>query len=199
MDPVLVGMIGFIPRLFDAVSDPMMGYISDHTKSRWGRRRPYIFGGALIAGLVFAAMWQLPEGRSEGFYFWTFLAASILYFLAYTVYATPFVAFGFEMTPDYHERTRLQAFANTVGQFAWLGVPWFYAIMASDRLFEDTPHGARVLALWVGGAICVLGIVPAIFCREIMPVEDSDEETTDAVSIARKASGFIPKNFSKGS
>ena len=43
MDPALVGIIGFVPRIFDAVSDPMMGYISDHTRSRWGRRRPYIF------------------------------------------------------------------------------------------------------------------------------------------------------------
>lgn len=165
MDPILVGLIGFIPRLFDAVSDPLMGYISDNTRSRWGRRRPYVFVGAILAGIVFAAMWQLPAGHTENFYFWTFLTASIIYFLAYTVYATPFVAFGFEMTPDYHERTRLQAFANTVGQLAWLGVPWFYAIMKSE-LFDNTVHGARVLALWVGGAICLLGVVPAIFCRE---------------------------------
>jgi GPH family glycoside/pentoside/hexuronide:cation symporter len=93
------------------------------------------------------------------------MTASILFFLAYTVYATPFVAFGYEMTPDYHERTRLHAFANTVGQIAWLGVPWFYALMASS-LFRDTVHGARVLAIWVGAAVAVLGIVPAIFCKE---------------------------------
>jgi GPH family glycoside/pentoside/hexuronide:cation symporter len=165
MDPVLVGIIGFAPRIFDAVSDPMMGYISDNTRSRWGRRRPYILIGALLAGIVFAAMWQLPPGHSEDFYFRIFLTASIFYFLTYTIYATPFVAFGFEMTPDYHERTRLQAFANTAGQLAWIGVPWFYAIMASD-LFTDTVHGARVLSLWVGGSICLLGVVPAIFCRE---------------------------------
>ena len=42
LDPRLVGIIGFIPRIFDAVSDPLMGYISDNTRSRWGRRRPYI-------------------------------------------------------------------------------------------------------------------------------------------------------------
>ena len=165
MDPFLVGLIGSIPRLFDAVSDPMMGYISDHSRTRWGRRRPFIFIGALFAGVVFAAMWQLPEGHSESFYFWVFLAASVMYFLTYTVYATPFVAFGYEMTPDYHERTRLQAFSNTVGQLAWIGVPWFYAIMSS-KLFDNTVHGARVLALWVGSAICLLGVVPAIFCRE---------------------------------
>ncbi len=176
MDPALVGIIGFVPRIFDAVSDPLMGYISDHTRSRWGRRRPFIFIGAIVAGLVFAGMWQMPEGSSEAFYFWYFLTASVVYFLTYTVYATPFVAFGYEMTPDYHERTRLHAFANTAGQLAWLGVPWFYAIMASE-LFESTTHGARTLSLWVGGAIMLLGIVPAIFCRERMaslqPVQSS--------------------------
>ena len=187
MDPRLVGIIGFAPRIVDAITDPLMGYISDHTRSRWGRRRPYIFAGAVMAGFVFAAMWQMPEGQSEQFYFWVFLGASIMYFITYTVYATPFVAFGYEMTPDYHERTRLQAFANTVGQLAWLGVPWFYAIMANKTLFENEAHGARILALWVGGTICVLGVVPAIFCREkydaLPPAEDEDgglaEQTID--------------------
>ena len=165
MDPLLVGLLGGIPRIFDAVSDPMLGYISDNTRTRWGRRRPFILVGALTAGLIFALMWQLPSGHSQSFYFWTFMGASVLFFLAYTVYATPFVAFGYEMTPDYHERTRLHAFANTVGQLAWIGVPWFYALMASS-LFRDTVHGARVLAVWVGVVVALLGIVPAIFCRE---------------------------------
>jgi GPH family glycoside/pentoside/hexuronide:cation symporter len=166
MDPFLVGLIAAIPRAFDAISDPMVGYISDRARTRWGRRRPFILVGALLAGLVFALMWQLPEGRTESFYFWTFLGASILFFLTYTLYATPFVAFGYEMTADYHERTRLHTFANTAGQLVWLGVPWFYAIMANERLFRDTVHGARVLAIAVGIAVAALGIVPAIVCRE---------------------------------
>jgi len=166
MDPVLVGLIAAIPRAFDAISDPMVGYISDHTRTRWGRRRPYIFVGAILAGLVFALMWQLPEGRSESFYFWVFLGASIVFFLTYTLYATPFVAFGYEMTADYHERTRLHAFANTAGQLVWLGVPWFYAIMANENLFRNTVHGARSLAIAVGVAVAVMGVVPAIVCRE---------------------------------
>jgi GPH family glycoside/pentoside/hexuronide:cation symporter len=166
MNPVLVGLIAAIPRIFDALSDPMVGYISDNTRTRWGRRRPFILVGAILAGLVFALMWQLPDGRSESFYFWVFLGASIIFFLAYTLYATPFVAFGYEMTADYHERTRLHAFANTVGQLVWLGVPWFYAIMANENLFRDTVQGARTLAIAVGVAVAALGIVPAIFCRE---------------------------------
>jgi len=172
IDPVLVGILGLVPRLFDAASDPIIGYLSDNTKSRWGRRRPFIFSGAILAGIIFAAMWQVPAGYSENFYFYAFLVAFVLYFVTYTTYSTPFVALGFEMTADYHERTRLQAFANMLGQLAWVGVPWFYALMAS-KLFTDKIHGARVLALWVGGAICVLGVIPALFCREKQPQASS--------------------------
>lgn len=174
MDPRLVGIIGFLPRIFDAISDPLVGYISDNSRTKWGRRRPFIFVGAIVAGLVFAGMWQFPDGMSTSFYFWFFLTGLITYFLTYTVYATPFVAFGYEMTADYHERTRLHAFANTFGQLAWIGAPWIWAIMVS---FDDKVHGASVLGLWFGAAIVVMGVVPAIFCRERMakvrPVESS--------------------------
>ena len=91
MNPALVGTLQAIPRFTDALTDPVMGYISDNTRSRFGRRRPYIFIGSIFVGLIFALMWQLPAGHSQTFYFWIFLAASILFFLAYTVYATPFV------------------------------------------------------------------------------------------------------------
>lgn len=165
MDPRYVGLIGFLPRIFDAVSDPVMGYISDNTRSRWGRRRPYIFVGAIAAGLIFAGMWQVQPGHSEMFYVWFFLIAFILFFLTYTVYATPFVAFGYEMTADYNERTRLHAFANTAGQLAWISIPWFWAFIASDR-FRDVSHGASVLAIGIGAIVIVLGVIPAIFCRE---------------------------------
>ncbi|MBW8002760.1 MAG: MFS transporter [Planctomycetes bacterium] len=177
MNPILVGIIGFVPRIFDAVSDPMMGYISDNTRTRWGRRRPYIFVGAILSGIIFALMWQLPAGHSESFYFWTFMTALIIFYLAYTVYATPFVAFGYEMTPDYHERTRLHAFANTIGQLAWLGVPWFYLIMANETLFRDKVHGARTLAIAVGIVIALFGIVPALFCKEKFGSAPKDETT----------------------
>ena len=57
MNPALVGLLGAIPRLTDAITDPLMGYISDNTRSRWGRRRPYIFLGAIAAGVIYAVLW----------------------------------------------------------------------------------------------------------------------------------------------
>jgi GPH family glycoside/pentoside/hexuronide:cation symporter len=166
MDPVLVGIVGFIPRLFDALIDPVVGHISDNTRTRFGRRRPYLFWGAIFSGIIYALMWQLPAGHSQSFYFWFFLIAEIVFFLAYAAYSIPLVAFGYEMTPDYHERTRLQAFANFIGQAAWLAGPWFFAIMTSS-LFKNMVQGASVLAIGVGAFIGIVGMIPGIFCREL--------------------------------
>ena len=115
MNPALVGLLSALPRLVDAFTDPLMGFISDRTQSRWGRRRPYIFIGAILSGVIFALLWQLPSGQSESFYFWFFLAGSLLFFLGYTIFATPWVALGYELTPDYHERTRLMGTQFFIG------------------------------------------------------------------------------------
>ncbi len=161
-----MGHLQAIPRFTDALTDPIMGYISDKTRSKFGRRRPYIFVGAILVGLVFALMWQLPSGHTEMFYFWFFLIGSIIFYLFYTMFATPWVALGYELTSDYHERTRLMGVMNFMGQFAWISLPWFYAIMENDRLFSDSVQGARSLAIAIGIFVAVVGIMPAIFCKE---------------------------------
>jgi len=177
INPALIGTLQAIPRFTDALTDPIMGYISDKTKSRFGRRRPYIFVGAICVGLIFALMWQLPAGHSEMFYFWFFLIGSILFYLFYTVFATPWVALGYELTSDYHERTRLMAVMNFMGQFAWISLPWFYAIMENDRLFSNSVEGAKTLAIVIGIFVAVVGIMPAIFLREKFVAQEDEAET----------------------
>jgi len=166
MNPALVGTLQAIPRLTDALTDPIMGYISDKTQSKYGRRRPYIFIGSIAVGLIFALMWQLPDGHGEMWYFWVFLAWSLVFYLAYTMFATPWVALGYEMTPDYHERTRLMGTQNFIGQFAWITLPWFYAIMENDYFFDNAVDGARTLAIILGVVVAVLGVSSAIICKE---------------------------------
>jgi len=166
MNPALVGLVGALPRLLDAIIDPVMGYLSDHTRSRWGRRRPYIFVGAIASGLVFALLWQVPAGRSEGFYFWFFVIGSMVFYVAYTVFAAPWVALGYELTPDYHERTRLMGVQNFLGQIAYLVSPWFLWIMTYKPWFETQVQGASVLALVIAVFAVGLGVLPALFLRE---------------------------------
>ena len=166
MNPALVGLLGALPRLTDALTDPLMGYISDNTRTRWGRRRPYLFLGAIAAGITFALLWQLPRGQSETFYFVYFLIGSIIFYLAYTVFATPWVALGYELTPDYHERTRLMGVQNFIGQLAYVVAPWFLWIMTYEGFFKDQVAGAAGLAIIIGVFVIGVGILPAILLRE---------------------------------
>ena len=175
MDPALVGLMAALARLSDAFIDPLMGYISDHTRSRWGRRRPYILVGAITSGLIYALLWQLPEGRSPSFYFWFFLIGSMLFYLAYTVFAAPWVALGYELTPDYHERSRLMGVQNFVSQLAYVISPWFLAIMQYRPLFDDMVAGAAGLAIAVGVVTAGIGVLPAIFLRERFGAEPGSQ------------------------
>ncbi len=387
MDFRAVGLLGSLPRAFDAVTDPLVGFISDRTKSRWGRRRPFLFVGAITSGIVFALLWQMPapaqfrlklvdygadgvysggetgepvgllegignslkgivtveliddvedevtilpptlvtggwvsvdvpltdfdelatrehlsqilisgdltevfvdnvylyrsddttraepggqdveglatpntpaplpaaapedvisffsgayddvpvqfwstdwdeaevadvqaggddvkhytnmrfagidfgetpvdasgmthvhmdvwtpettgEGRSQAYYFWFFLIGSLVFFLAYTVFATPWVALGYELTPDYNERTRLMGVQNFVSNIAFVIGPWFLVIMTNPAWFRNQMAGARFLALAICITTIVLGVIPAIFLRERMRAVAGDAD-----------------------
>jgi len=194
MNPALVGLLGALPRLTDAITDPLMGYVSDKTRSRWGRRRPYIFVGAIAVGIVYALLWQLPADKSESFYFWYFLSGSLIFYLAYTVFATPWVALGYELTPDYHERTRLMGTQNFVGQIAYMISPYFLAIMYSKRLFDNVVDGASGLAIMIAAVVIIIGILPAIFLRErfsIDPAEMKPRKHTFFDNIRDFFKGFV--------
>lgn len=167
MDTVLAGLIVGVPRLFDAITDPVMGYISDNTSSKYGRRRPYIFAGAVLSGLIFILLWQVHDTNPEMYNFWYLLIFSILLIFGNTIFSTPLIALGYEMTSDYNERTRLMSFANTIGQFAWMLVPFLYVLIPDDTFFASQPEGVRKVALISGIIIIILGILPAIFCRGI--------------------------------
>lgn len=167
MDPFLAGLLGGLPRFYDAITDPIMGFISDNTKSRFGRRRPYIFAGAILSGVLFAVLWQLSPDNSQTYNFWYFLIFSLIYLTGNTIFSTPLIGLGYEMTSDYNERTRLMAFSQTLGQVAWMIVPWFWVLIANPNLFENQAIGVRKLSMIVGGVCIVLGILPAIFCKGI--------------------------------
>jgi len=193
MSPILVGLLGSLPRFTDALTDPLMGYVSDNTQSRYGRRRPYIFCGAIAVGIIYAVLWQLPTDATESFLFGYFLIGSILFFLAYTVFATPWVALGYELTPDYHERTRLMGLQNFIGTLAYMISPYFLAIMYYDG-FGDVVSGAGYLAMIIAVVVIGLGVIPAIFLRERF--NNAAVDSTDGTEI--RGIVYFIKDFFRG-
>jgi glycoside/pentoside/hexuronide:cation symporter, GPH family len=193
MSPILAGILGALPRLLDAVTDPIMGFISDNTKSKWGRRKPYILLGSVITGVTFMIMWQLNPENSQLYNFVYFLIVSIFFYIGYTIFATPLIGLGYEMTPDYNERTRLMAVSQWMGQIAWMIAPWFWVIIYDPDIFASAPEGARQLSIWVGALCMVLGILPALFNKEMI-VPDQDK----LANLNRKEFAKNVKEFIKG-
>ena len=109
---------------------------------------------------------ETGEGWSQGAYFWYFLIGSLVFFLAYTVFATPWVALGYELTPDYHERTRLMGVQNFVSNTVFVIGPWFLVIATSPQWFRNQMDGARFVALAICVTTIALGVLPAVFLRE---------------------------------
>ncbi|MEO1033166.1 MAG: MFS transporter [Bacteroidota bacterium] len=155
----------FLPRTFDAITDPLMGFISDNTKSKWGRRRRYVLLGALIMGVSFVIMWQLYKDNSLDYNFWYFLLWSIVFYLGLTIFSVPYVAMGYEMSDDFHERTHIMAVAQFIGQWAWVIAPWFWVIMYDQDWFASGEVATRNLAVWVGVGCMLCAMVPAIFIK----------------------------------
>jgi GPH family glycoside/pentoside/hexuronide:cation symporter len=174
MNPILAGLLGALPRLMDALTDPIMGFISDNTRSKWGRRKPYILLGSVITGISFMVMWQLNPENSQTYNFFYFLGVSFFFYIGYTIFATPLIGLGYEMTPDYNERTRLMAVSQFMAQAAWMVAPWFWVIIYNESIYDSAPEGARNLSIWVGSICMILGVLPAFFNKEMI-VPDHDK------------------------
>ena len=164
VDAVKLGFAIGLPRFLDAISDPIIGHISDNARTRWGRRRPFIFCAALLVGLLIGVLFSPNPQWSKDALFWWFLIWGALFYLAYAVFVIPYSALGLEITSDYNERTRLLAWRPYLGFASGLLIPWLYKLCF---VFGKTEvDGVRVVAWLMAAIVVILGIIPAIFIRE---------------------------------
>ncbi|SDX94588.1 glycoside/pentoside/hexuronide:cation symporter, GPH family [Lutibacter oricola] len=185
------GLIYLFPRLFDAITDPIMGFISDNTKSKWGRRKPYVLIGGLIMGVAYIFMWQLFKENSVQYNFWYFFLWSVIFYFGLTFFSVPYVAMGYEMSNDFHERTNIMAVAQWIGQWAWVIAPWFWVVMYDPNWFTSADVAARELAIWVAIPCAICAIIPAVFIKSESTL-DKDYEPLNFGNIK----GSLDKIFS---
>lgn len=172
---IMWGILQFAPRLFDAITDPLMGFISDNTKSKWGKRRQYVFIGGILMGISYVAMWQLYAENGLTYNFIYFLLWSLVFYLGLTIFSVPYVAMGYEMSDDFHERTSIMAIAQWIGQWAWVIAPLFWIIMYDPEWFPSADVAVRELAIWVAIPCAVCAIVPALFIKSKSTLDEDYE------------------------
>lgn len=114
----MVGFALLIALVFDAFSDPFVGYLSDNTRSRWGRRHPWMYFAALPVSIAYFFLWAPPAGMSANMLFVYLVVLSISIRTLITLYEVPSSALAPELTRDYDERTSLMAWRTL---FGWLG------------------------------------------------------------------------------
>ncbi len=160
----VAGAAVMVGKLWDAVTDPMMGFISDRTRTRWGRRRPYLLFGSVP---LFLSMWFFFTNPHIASPLWSAVwAAFALCFLntAYTVVNIPYSALTPEMTQDYHERSSLNGYRFG---FAVLGtILGAGAVLPIIGLFKTRDAGFSAVGAVLGIVMAVTALVTFFSVRE---------------------------------
>lgn len=187
-----LGAIMIVPRLWDALSDPIIGHLSDNTRTRWGRRRPFLLIGGLAVAVMFVIMWWIPKGDmvrtwfpSDSGYQWFqlsyILVTLLLFFTAVNIFEIPHGALGMEMTTDYHERTRLFSAKSFVGNLFAMSTPWLFAL-ASMKIFKgpggNEADGMRYVSIMIAAIIIPLSFWWTYKLREPQFVNAAKHEKT---------------------
>ena len=171
MAPGLISTAQMIKIIVDAASDAVFGWASDNTRTRFGRRRPFILVGGVLAGIGLPLMFAVGRGWSDGQYFAFMLVSTLLYVPVMSCFNMPWVSLGAEMTPDYHERTSVMSVKNAIQKLPELGL-FFAAQFTTLTIFNDARgkpdilRGAQVYCTILGAIMVAVTVAIVLLTRE---------------------------------
>ncbi len=184
MSPVLKGVMIMIFRIWDAFTDPIMGWVSDNTRTRFGRRRPYMFFGTLAMAALLPFVWRFDESWDMVYIAVWFTLFGMITSTATTVFNIPYQTLKMEMTPDYNERTSLNMYIMVVSSiFGILISPWVWKMTQNPfftgQVIGEVPNtllGIRNLSYWFAGLAIIFGLIPTFVCKERYYVKASKQK-----------------------
>lgn len=169
--PGLISTVMMLKTLMDAASDASFGWLSDNTRTRWGRRRPFMLVGGVLAGVGLPLMFAVGRDWTQTQYFVFMLVSLLIYAPVMSCFNMPWVSLGSEMTPDYHERTAVMQVKNAVQKVPELGL-FIAAQFTTLALFNDAEGkpdillGAQVYTMILGAIMVAVSLAMFMLVRE---------------------------------
>ncbi len=196
INAAVVSMACAFPRFLDFVTDPLIGHLSDNTRSRWGRRKPWMLAGLLTSAILGTLLWHPPMPPPgdvptaflplmgycfKSTTFW-YLAGmmTVLLSLGYAAFSITHAAMGYEMSTDYNERTHLFKWRLSACALAGFLTPWLYPLallLEGDR--SQAIRGAEgviPVSILIGVTILLAGLPSVLFCKEKVHDHKQDEK-----------------------
>ena len=189
MDLKLVSLFWLVVTLWDAVNDPLFGFLSDRTRTRWGRRRPYLLFGAVPFGVFFALLWVIPPTQSQTLLFAYYTVIYILYEAAVTAISCPYVALTPELTQDHDERTSLVTYRMAVSIGAGLLAPLFLGLVVFPMFPPRSPQAYQTI-----GFVSGITFIPPILIT-FFGTREREEFQKEKPLPLREVIGYVAKNY----
>jgi GPH family glycoside/pentoside/hexuronide:cation symporter len=159
-----IGMVGLIIRLWDAFNDPFIGNLSDKTRSRWGRRHPYIISGTLSGALSMLLFLNPPQSLGATGLWWYLLIAAFLYYTAFSIYSVPFFALGLGMSSNEKDRAGLMGWRVAANNLVLCAiVPIVPMLIYNGWMGRSPMESLSRIALILAALITVTGLLAARF------------------------------------
>jgi GPH family glycoside/pentoside/hexuronide:cation symporter len=175
VNPALAGTAMLVGKItWDLVNDTLFGYLEDKTKSRWGKRRPYLIFGALPFALSFWGVFSIPKGLGDIEYFFIIIGSFMLFDTFHTLTGTAYSAMTAEITEDYNERTSLSTYRmvfSIIGYLCGAGVSGTLAGVFSDVFGISIEQGWSLVALAFGVLGGISMLIPGLFLKYEPAVE----------------------------
>jgi GPH family glycoside/pentoside/hexuronide:cation symporter len=171
VSPSILSLVGVLYRVWDAFTDISAGWISDNARTRWGRRRPFVFFGAIMTGLWMPVIWFFPQGWPTGLLVTWMVGCWMVRDVFASLFNIPMQCLLLEMTPSTRERTNISAIRSYFGNAGALLVGWIW-FFTQLSVFNDASGKPNIIlgAQWVTSAfgliVIVIGVIPFFFVKE---------------------------------
>ncbi len=160
LSPGLAGTVLLVGKVWDAINDPLIGWLSDRTRSKWGRRYPWMLWGAVPLGMSFWLLWLMPPLAAQWQLFLYYSGVLILFYAALTAVAIPHSTLAAELTQTYDERTQLVSFKSAFS----IGSSILGLVIAQVIFATVTDVGQRYSLLGIiSGVIVIISVLGCVW------------------------------------